>query len=351
MQEATLGRSGVTVSEVCLGTMTFGHQTAPEVAFAQMDRAVEAGITFFDCAEVYPVPANPATFGRSEEIIGAWLRRSGRRDQVRIATKVSGPGRTVRGGAGFDGPIIRRAIDESLARLGTDRVDLYQLHSPMRGSYAFRRNWGFDPSPIDPARVCAHMEDVVAAVTDLIGLGKLRAFGLSNETTWGLLRWIDTAQHLGGARVATIQNEYSLMDRKFDTDLAEAAHCEDVTLLGYSPLAAGLLTGKYQNGAVPADSRAAYAQTKGEPPTLGGRRVPAAEAAVAAWLTLAAEEALDPIHMAIAFTRQRPFRTIPIIGARTVEQLDHIIAGLDLRLSPEQLARIDTVYRQFPMPY
>lgn len=351
MQETTLGRSDVIVSDVCLGTMTFGHQTPPEVAFAQMDRALEAGIDFFDCAEVYPVPSRPETFGRSEQIIGDWLRRSGKRDRVRIATKVSGPGRTVRDGAGYDGAIIRAAIDESLARLGTDRVDLYQLHTPMRGSYAFRRNWGFDPSAIDPAAVRAHMEDVVGAVTDLVRQGKLRAFGVSNETTWGLLRWIDTAERLGGARVAAIQNEYSLMDRKFDTDLAEAACCEEVTLLAYSPLATGLLTGKYQHGALPADSRAAYAQAKGEAPTLGGRRVPAAEEAVAAWLGLAAEEGLDPVHMAIAFVRQRPFRAIPIIGATTLAQLDHIIAGLDLRLTPEQLARIETIHRRFPMPF
>ncbi len=351
MQETTLGRSDVIVSDVCLGTMTFGHQTPPEVAFAQMDRALEAGITFFDCAEVYPVPSRPETFGRSEQIIGDWLRRSGQRDRVRIATKVSGPNGAVRGGVGYDGTILRAALDDSLARLGTDRVDLYQLHTPMRGGYAFRRNWGFDPSPIDPAAVQAHMEDVVGTVSDLIRQGKLRAFGVSNETTWGLLRWIDTAERIGGARVSAIQNEYSLMDRKFDTDLAEAACCEGVTLLGYSPLAAGLLTGKYQGDALPVDSRAAYAQSKGEAPLLGGRRIPSAEAAVAAWLALAAEEGLDPIHLAIAFTRQRPFHSIPIVGATTAEQLDHIIAGLDLRLTPDQLARIETIHRRFPMPF
>lgn len=351
MQETTLGGSDVIVSDVCLGTMTFGHHTPPEVAFAQMDRALEAGITFFDCAESYPVPSRPESFGRSEAIIGDWLRRSGQRDRVRIATKVSGPGRSVRGGAGYDGAIIRAAIDQSLSRLGTDRIELYQLHTPMRGSYAFRGNWGFDPSAIDPAAVRAHMEDVVAAVTDLTRQGKLGAFGVSNETAWGLSRWIDTAGRMGGARVATIQNEYSLMDRQFDTDLAEVACCEGVTLLAYSPLAAGLLTGKYQNGALPPDSRAAYARTKGDPPNLGGRLVPRAEAAVTAWLGLAAEEGLDPIHMAIAFVRQRPFRSIPIIGATTLAQLDHILAGLDLRLSAGQLARIDTLHRSFPMPF
>lgn len=351
MPVTTLGRSGLAVSDICLGTMTFGNHTPPGDAFAQMDRAVDAGITFFDCAEMYPVPPRAETVGNSERVIGDWLRASGRRGQVQIATKVSGPGRNVRGGEGFDGRIVRRTVEDSLARLGTDVIDLYQLHVPMRGTYAFRQNWGYDPSGMDAGVVRAHMQDMAGALHDLVAEGKIRAFGVSNESAWGLTRWQDAMTAAGGPVVAAIQNEYSLMDRQFDTDLAEATTLEGVTLLAYSPLAAGMLTGKYQQGAIPDDSRAAYARSKGEPATLGGRLTTRAGVATAAWLDLAADEGLDPVHMAVAFTRQRPFACIPIIGATRLAQLTHFIAGLDLRLSAEQLARIDATYRQHPLPY
>lgn len=351
MQSMMLGDSGVSVSSICLGTMTFGNQTNPDVAHRQMDRALAAGITFLDTAEMYPVnPVRRETVGRSEEIIGDWLAARGGRDGVQIATKAAGPGDILRR-QGYDGKILRQTIDESLARLKTDYIDLYQLHWPVRGSYAFRQNWDYDPGQQDRARTLDHMADVLGALAQARDAGKIRAFGLSNESAWGTARWIDTAQRLGAPRVVTIQNEYSVLNRLFDTDLAELAVNEDVTLLAYSPLAAGLLTGKYLRGAEPAGSRAAVDRAHGGKGNLGGRRTRRAEEAVAAWHKLAAELRLDPVHAAVAFTQQRPFAVIPIIGATDMTQLEHLLAGLDLRLSADVLARIAQFHRDHPMPY
>ena len=351
MQSMTLGDSDVSVSTICLGTMTFGNQTSPDVAHRQMDRALDAGITFLDTAEMYPVnPVRRETVGRSEEIIGDWLAARGGREGLQIATKAAGPGDILRR-QGYDGKILRQTIDDSLARLKTDYIDLYQLHWPVRGSYAFRQNWDYDPGQQDKARTLDHMADVLGAIAEAHKAGKIRAFGLSNESAWGTARWIDTAARLGAPRVVTIQNEYSLLNRLFDTDLAELAVNEDVTLLAYSPLAAGLLSGKYLRGAEPAGSRAAVDRSHGGKGNLGGRRTRRAEEAVAAWHKLAAELRIDPIHAAISFTRQRPFAVIPIIGATDLAQLDHILAGLDLRLSEDALQRIAQFHRDHPMPY
>ncbi len=351
MQSMKLGDSGVSVSSICLGTMTFGNQTNPDVAHRQLDRALAAGITFLDTAEMYPVnPVRRETVGRSEEIIGDWLAARGGRDGVQIATKAAGPGDILRR-QGYDGKILRQTIDESLARVKSDYIDLYLLLWPVRGSYAFRQNWDYDPGQQDPARTLDHMADVLGALAEARDAGKIRAFGLSNESAWGTARWIDTAARLGAPRVVTIQNEYSLLNRLFDTDLAELALNEDVTLLAYSPLAAGLLTGKYLRGAEPAGSRAAVDRASGGKGNLGGRRTRRAEEAVAAWHKLAAELRLDPVHAAIAFTTQRPFAVIPIIGATDMTQLEHLLAGLDLRLSSDVLARIAQFHRDHPMPY
>ena len=231
MQSMTLGDSDVSVSTICLGTMTFGNQTSPDVAHRQMDRALDAGITFLDTAEMYPVnPVRRETVGRSEEIIGDWLAARGGREGLQIATKAAGPGDILRR-QGYDGKILRQTIDDSLARLKTDYIDLYQLHWPVRGSYAFRQNWDYDPGQQDKARTLDHMADVLGAIAEAHKAGKIRAFGLSNESAWGTARWIDTAARLGAPRVVTIQNEYSLLNRLFDTDLAELAVNEDVTLL------------------------------------------------------------------------------------------------------------------------
>ncbi|WP_347267585.1 aldo/keto reductase [Paracoccus sp. (in: a-proteobacteria)] len=351
MERIRLGGSGPEVSAVSLGTMTFGNQTPAASAHAQLDRALEAGITLIDTAEVYPVnPIRRETVGLTESIIGAWLAARGGRDRVQIATKVTGPSDKVRR-EGFDGASLGQAIDDSLRRLRCDCIDLYQLHWPLRGSYAFRQNWRYDPSGQDRDATLAHFEDVLAALARARQAGKIRAVGLSNESAWGTLRWLDLAGRLGAPRMVSIQNEYSPLHRAFDTDLAELAVNEAVTLLAYSPLAAGLLTGKYRDGARPAGSRMAVDRDSGGPGDLGGRHTPRADAAVAAWHRLAGDLGHDPIHMAIAFVRQRPFASIPILGATDLAQLAHLLAALELRLSGEALAQIDRLHRLHPLPF
>jgi aryl-alcohol dehydrogenase-like predicted oxidoreductase len=352
MNRVKLGGSDVEVSEICLGTMTFGNQTAEDEAHAQMDAALDVGMTFMDCAEMYPVnPVRRETVGVSEEVIGRWLARTGHRDRVEIATKITGPSQIVRDGAPFDGATVRACIDASLKRLQTDRIDLYQLHWPVRGSYGFRQNWTYDPSGQDKAQTLDHMADVLEAMADGVRAGKLRAVGLSNESAWGLARWCDVADRIGGPRMAAIQNEYSLLYRMYDTDLAEAAVNEDVTLLAYSPLAAGLLSGKYDGGTVPDGSRAAVDQANGGKGDLGGRRTARAVEASAAYGALAAEHGWDVIHMAIAWQLTRPFKTVPIIGATTLPQLRHLIAGLGHPLPDELRRGIERLHRAYPMTY
>ena len=232
-----------------------------------------------------------------------------------------------------------------MRRLRTDRIDLYQLHWPDRGHLPFPAELEFDPRGQDKAATLAHMDDVLGALTDLVAAGKIRAFGLSNETAWGTTRWIDRAEALGGPRVVSMQNEYSLLCRHYDTDLAEAAVNENVMLLAFSPLAAGLLTGKYAGGAVPEESRAARV------PDLGGRMSERVHGAVAAYHEVAERAGLDPVQMALAWMRSRPFPVVPIFGARTHEQLMRILGGIDLRLPGDVVSEIEKVHRAHPMPF
>ncbi|SEN72541.1 Predicted oxidoreductase [Paracoccus alcaliphilus] len=352
MKRVKLGGSDVEVSEICLGTMTYGNQTDQADAHAQMDRALETGITFMDCAEMYPVnPVTAESAGRSEEFIGSWLARTGHRDRVELATKITGPGQVLRDGKPFDGKAVTQAIEDSLRRLCTDRIDLYQMHWPVRGTYAFRRNWDYDPSGQDRQQTLDHMADVLGALEAARKAGKIRAVGLSNDTAWGLTRWIDVAERMGAPRMAAIQNEYSLVHRLYDTDLAEAAVNEDVTLLSYSPLAAGMLTGKYSGGAMPEGSRAAVDVAHGGQGNLGGRKTPRGIEAVEAYIDLAREHGWDIVHLAIGWQLTRPFKVVPIIGATSLQQLEHLIAGLG-RVPDDALCEaIGQMHRQYALPY
>ncbi len=346
MKRITLGRTDIEVSDWCLGTMTYGTQTPPEDAFAQMDMALDAGIDFFDTAEAYPVnPMSAATAGRTEEIIGQWLAARGGRSRVKIATKIAGDTMTVRGGEGFSGANLLAVLDQNLRRLQTDYIDLYQLHWPMRGSYMFRQNWRFDPRGQDSAEVQDHMAGVLDALGKAVAAGKVRAVGLSNESAWGTMRWLQMAQETGAPRMATMQNEYSLLCRLYDTDMTELSHHEDVTLFSFSPLAAGLLTGKYQDGAVPEGSRMAINGN------LGGRKSARVFDAVQAYADIAARHGLDLAHMSMAWQRARPVKVSAIFGATTVAQLEHLLRGADLELSGEILEQIDEAHRAHPMPY
>jgi aryl-alcohol dehydrogenase-like predicted oxidoreductase len=346
MERTTLGRSGIEVSAWCLGSLTWGTQNTEAEGHAQIDRALAAGIDFIDTAEVYPTnPVRAETVGETEAIIGSWLKKTGRRQDVTIATKISSKGAAARDGRGITAAELGPALDGSLRRLGTADIDLYQFHSPQRGHYHFRQNWGYDPTRQDTAEVADNVAEVMEALAGLVKAGKIRAFGISNETSWGTLGWIRAAEAAGGPRVASIQNEYSLLCRHFDTDLSETCHHEDVTLLAYSPLGAGLLTGKYQGGRIPAGSRMSLT------PDLGGRKSDRAFAAVAAYHDVAERHGLDPVVMALAWVRQRPVPTIPILGATNLDQLEVALSAVELTLDPAVLDDIARVHKAHPLPY
>lgn len=346
MQKVRLGHTGLQVSKLCLGTMTWGSQNTEAEGHAQADLALDHGVTFWDTAEMYPVnPVRAETVGRTEEIIGTWLAARGGRDRLVIASKVAGGGQVVRGGAPLTGAILRDTVDASLRRLQTDYIDIYQLHWPNRAAYHFRNIWNYDPRASVKAEVEAHMLEMLQVAGDLVKAGKIRHIALSNETVWGAARWLSLAEAHGLPRMATVQNEYSLLCRQFDSDWAELAAVEDMPLLAFSPLAAGLLSGKYAGDVIPEGTRRSIN------PSLSGRVTPQVFPAIAAYLGIAARHGLHPCQMAIAFCLTRPFPCVPIIGATSMAQLATDIGAADVTLSPEVLAEIDAAHRAHPQPY
>lgn len=347
MKMKKLGSSDIDVSHFCLGSMTWGSQNTAEEGHAQIDRALAAGINFIDTAEMYPVnPVRGETVGRTEEIIGQWFARDNRRAEVVLASKHSGEGMPhARNGAPITSKTIPEAIEGSLKRLQTDYIDLYQFHWPNRGSYMFRKNWHYDPSGQNRAETMAHMEDALGALQREVERGTIRAFGLSNESAWGLTQWAAVAERVGGPRPISVQNEYSLLCRLADTDVAETCVNERIDMLAFSPLATGLLTGKYQGGAVPQGSRLSINED------LGGRATPRAFEAVAAYLEVAEKHGLNPAQMALAWCDTRPFMGSVIFGATSLEQLEIALGGADLTLSDEVMADLDRVHKAQPMPF
>lgn len=347
MRAIPLGNTDETITDFCLGTMTWGTQTVEAEAHTQMDMALEAGIDVIDTAEMYPVnPVSPETVGGTETIVGNWnAANQGRRGEYKLATKMSGLNdRFVRFGQPITSETFAESLDGSLKRLQTDYIDIYQLHWPNRGSYMFRQNWTYAPKG-DRAEVLDNMHDVLEAAGAAQKTGKIRHFALSNESAWGTAQWLRLAEEHGLPRVQTMQNEYSLMCRVYDTDMGELSYHEKVTLLAFSPLATGLLTGKYSGGAVPEGSRETLA------PGLGGRMTDRARVAADAYVAVAAKHGIDPVHMALAFTVQRPFAVSTIFGATTTAQLAHIIDGKDTVLSDEVMDDLNETHRQHPMPY
>ncbi|WP_298431004.1 aldo/keto reductase [uncultured Jannaschia sp.] len=342
MRTVPLG-SDDTVSEFILGTMTFGTQTSPADAHTQLDMAVDAGITWLDTAEMYPVnPIRPETIGRTEEIIGDWIAAGG--TGLRIATKHSGEGAHPRDGAPITAESIPVTLEGNLKRLRVDTIDLYQFHWPNRGSFQFRKNWTYVPEG-ERAAIRQNFADCAGALAREVERGTIRHFGLSNESSWGMMQWNAAAEATGGPPVVGLQNEYSLLARLADTDIAETLVHEGITMLAFSPLAAGILTGKYQDGAVPDGSRRSVNDS------LGGRWTDRLHPAVAAYLDLARDHGVDPVHMALAWLRTRPFRCVAIIGASTTDQLAHELAGADVTLSEELVAAIDETHKAHPLPY
>ncbi|WP_115717801.1 aldo/keto reductase [Gallaecimonas mangrovi] len=350
MKYHALGRTGLEVSEVCLGTMTWGTQNNQADADAQLDYALAQGVNFIDTAEMYSIPPNESTYGATETIIGDWLsRNSAKRQHLVLASKMAGNGLSyIRGGSDISGATLKEAVDHSLKRLQTDYLDLYQLHWPNRTSPHFGKQWPdmVRFSDVDGKAHTEQMLEILTAVDDCIKAGKIRHFGLSDDTTWGINTYLKLSQQHSLPRLASIQNEFNLLHTKDWPYLIENCLHEDVAYLPWSPLAAGALTGKYLGGARPEGSRWTYVQRKGL-----FRDTDAANGAIAAYGEVAAKHGLSPAELALAWCKQVDGVTSTIIGATTLAQLKEDIAAFTLTLSEAALADIAAVLRRFPAPY
>ncbi|MCK5521521.1 MAG: NADP(H)-dependent aldo-keto reductase [Thiomargarita sp.] len=344
MKYSILGNTDLKVSRICLGTMTWGEQNTEAEAHEQLDYALSQGINFIDTAEMYPVPPKMETYGFTETYIGTWLKKRQDRDKIILATKVAGPGEIashVRGGPRLNRDNIRLAVEESLQRLQTDYIDLYQVHWPDRntnffGQLGYTHNDSEESTPI---------EETLDALGELVKAGKIRYVGVSNESPWGVMSYLKFAAECDLPKMVSIQNPYNFLNRTYEVGLAEISHREKVGLLAYSPLAFGVLSGKYQGGAHPVGARLTLFErfdryTKNE----------AALKATEAYVELAKKYALEPAQMALAYVNSRSFLTSNIIGATTMEQLKADIASIDLELEDVVLEAIEAIHKQHPNP-
>ncbi|HMP56047.1 MAG TPA: aldo/keto reductase [Novosphingobium sp.] len=351
MERREPGRSGIRVSAFGLGVMTFGGQTPKADALRQLDMAHDAGITLFDTAENYPTPLCAETQGASERILGEWVRTRGLAGKVVIATKVAGPGKLAAGdidyirgpGRRLDRANLRAALDASLARLGVERIDLYQVHWPDRAvSTAGRAR--FSALPADPDEV--PIGETLHALAELVDEGRIGAIGLCNETPWGTMRWPALPQAQGWPRGGSLQNGHSLIHRSLELGLAEVAMREGLGLIGYSPLAAGTLTGKYGTAPAPLPG----SRSASSPAMLARMLSPARLAAVQAYAALARAHGLEPAHMALAFAAQQPFMASVLMAASTADQLSANLRAVDLRLPAELVKAINAIHDAQPNP-
>jgi len=344
MDYRELGRTGVKVSRLCLGTMTFGEQNSEAEGHAQMDYAFDRGINIFDAAEIYPVPPKPETQGRSEAIIGTWLAARKRRDKVMIATKVAGRGKMTwvrkdRLPTRHSPAQIMEAVEASLKRLKTDYIDLYQLHWPDRPMRVFE---GLNYLHIEGDTHPIH--EILGVLGKLVAGGKVRFVGLSNESPWGVMTFLKASEQHGLPRPVSIQNAYNLVNRSFETGLSEIFYREQMSLLAYSPLGQGYLSGKYEGGALPPGSRKTLFDRLGRYEKGNGPK------AISTYIALARKHGLDPAQMAIAFSVSRPFVTSAIIGATTMDQLKTDMAAADLKLTQAVLEDIEQIHLDYPNP-
>jgi aryl-alcohol dehydrogenase-like predicted oxidoreductase len=329
------------VGIVGLGTMTWGQQNSEAEAHAQMDYALDHGVNLFDTAEMYPVPPTAETQGRTEAYIGTWFKKSGKRNRVVLATKVIGPGYAyVRGGARLTRASVLAACDSSLQRLQTEVIDLYQVHWADRPVNSF----GKLDYPWQEAPAATPIEETLSALAELVRAGKVRHVGVSNETPWGVSEYLRLAREAGLPRIVTIQNPYSLLNRSYEVGLSEFSHREGLGLLAYSPLAMGVLSGKYLDGRTPAGSRMTvfkrWTRYSNEQ----------AEAATQAYVALARQHGVDPAQMALAYVLSRPFVASCLIGATTLEQLQRNIGAERLTLPGELLEGIEAIHRRYTYP-
>ncbi|WP_296254090.1 NADP(H)-dependent aldo-keto reductase [Pseudomonas sp. UBA4194] len=344
MHYRQLGRTDLNVSALCLGTMTWGEQNTEAQGFEQIERAKAAGVNFIDTAEMYPVPPRPETYAATERVIGNWFKRQGDRADWILASKIAGPGNGIShirdGQLKFNREHIVAALDASLQRLQTDWIDLYQLHWPERSTNFFGKlGYQHTQDHLDTP-----LQETLQVLDEQVKAGKIRHVGLSNETPWGTMKFLGLADSGSLPRPVSIQNPYNLLNRSFEVGLAEVAIREQCGLLAYSPLAFGMLSGKFENGARPEGSRLAlfsrftrYAN-------------PEAVAATSRYVALAREHGLDPAQMALAFVTAQPFVTSNIIGATSLQQLESNLGSIDLVLSEEVLAGIEAIHKAQPNP-
>ena len=343
MKYTTLANTDIKVSKICLGTMTWGNQNTQQEGFDQMNLALDKGVNFFDVAELYPVPASAQTYAETERIIGNWFSETGNRDKVILATKIAGPGdytahiRTT----GFSKEALNEAVDNSLKRLKTDYIDLYQLHWPERQTNTFgTRDYKHNPND----NWQDNFNEILHNLSQIIASGKIRQVGLSNEKAWGTMRYLEESRAHKLPKMITIQNAYSLLNRTFEGDLAEVSHRENIGLLAYSPMAFGVLSGKYIKGTAADNARLKlfprFARYSGEQATEATKR----------YLKIAEDYGITLAQMALAFVNERPFVTSNIIGATSIAQLEENIDSIDISLSDELMSAINAVHAEIPNP-
>ncbi|WP_111892537.1 NADP(H)-dependent aldo-keto reductase [Acinetobacter sp. MB5] len=343
-----LAHTGIQLPEICLGTMTFGEQNTQAEAFEQLNYALDQGLYFWDTAEMYPVPPKPETQGATEQIIGNWIGQHGKRDQLFLASKIAGPsfgGSSIRQGlTRFNQKDIQQALDGSLKRLQTDYIDLYQLHWPERHTNFFGHLGFGNQLAAQHEHDFTALEDTLGALHQEIQKGRIRFIGLSNETPWGTMKFLHLAEKMNLSKFVTVQNPYSLLNRTYEVGMSEIAKYEGVGLLAYSPLAFGMLTGKYRHGAKPANGRI----------TLFSRfsryTNPECEWATEQYAQIAEKHGLTLTQLALAFIKQQFFVTSTIIGATSMSQLKENIAAFDLELNEEILLEIEAIHKQQPNP-
>ncbi len=346
MRYNSLAKTDLNVSAICLGTMTFGEQNTEKEGHQQLDFAVEKGVNFIDTAELYAIPPTAESYGRTEKIIGSWLAKRGQRDDVVIASKIAGPGfewvsHIRQAKTRFNAAHISSALDASLSRLHTDYIDVYQLHWPERNTNFFGK-LGYQDS-VDEENITS-IHQTLEALEQQIKVGKIRYIGLSNETPWGIMQFLNIAKQYDLPTIVSVQNPYSLINRSYEIGCAEISHRECVGLLAYSPLGFGVLTGKYLNSAQPKGARMTLW------PHYERYSNPQAILATQAYVNLARQYDLDPAQMALAFVNARPFVTSNIIGATNLEQLKSNVESIDMVLDDGVLASIEQIHQQYPNP-
>jgi aryl-alcohol dehydrogenase-like predicted oxidoreductase len=344
MKYTKLPHTDIEVSKICLGTMTWGNQNSQEEAFEQMDYALEQGVNFFDTAELYPVPATADTYANTERIIGNWFQKSGNREKVVLASKIAGGGdytAHIRKG-GFVKKNIIEAVEGSLKRLQTDYLDLYQLHWPDRGVNAFgTRDYPYKTSTKEAEN---HLE-ILETLNDFIKKGSIKAIGLSNETPWGTMKYLQASDTHNLPRMSTMQNSYSMIHRGYEIGMSEVSMRENIGLLAYSPLAQGVLSGKYLDGNLPEGARGTLF-----PRFIARYMGDGSTAAVKKYNEIAKKNGITLTEMSLAFINQLPFVTSNIIGATKMSQLKENIGSININLSEETLKEIEAVHQLIPNP-